>query len=424
MNLPRSFGPIAAVLLAALFAAVPTHAQWLQWGGPHRDFQCDAAGLANEWPADGPRQVWSRPITYAHSAIVVDADRLYTMCRRDDQDVVMCLKTDTGETVWETAYDASTRPNMMLEFGPGPHSTPLVVGDRLFTIGAMTQMHCFDKNTGKILWSHDLNQEYQTSYLGRGYGASPVAYRDLVIVVTGARGTTAGLTAFKQDTGEIAWQSDPFTGGYPTPILARINDEDHLLIALGMTRAGLDPATGKTRWSTTVDQQSAGMMATPLFVPPNQIFYTAAYGGGSRLLEIKRVDGEYQAEERWHSRKMKVQHGTVVRIDDHIYGSSGDFGPAYLLALNLADGSIDWRERGFAKSTVLAADGKLIILDERGNLALATATPEKLTVHSRVKLLEERAWTVPTLVGQRLYLRDYNKIMCLDLGPATADQAG
>jgi hypothetical protein len=121
-------------------------------------------------------------------------------------------------------------------------------------------------------------------------------------------------------------------------------------------------------------------------------------------------------EELWYSRKMRLHHGNAVRIGDYIYGSSGDFGPAFFMAMNIKTGKVAWRERGFKKATCVYADGKLIILDEDGELTLATATPGGLTVHAKCKVAERYAWAAPTLVGKTLYIRDRQHIMALDLG--------
>ncbi len=411
---------VLALVLVTGGCATPAPGQWLQWGGPQRNFVCDSTGLADQWPEDGPRVVWRRDITSGHSAIAVDGGRIYTMCRRDDQDVVIALSADTGKPAWETAYDAPTKPDMLLDFGPGPHATPLIVGDRVFTIGGMAQFHCLDKKTGEILWAHDLMEEMGTSHLQRGYGASPIAYGDTVIVLVGGRrgDFDAGVAAFKQDTGEIVWKSEKFSGGYPTPLVVQFNGEDHLILALRNERIGLDPAGGETRWKTTVDMQSAGTMATPVWIPPDRFCCSAGYGGGSRLFQLTTDAGEHAATELWHTLKMKIHHANVIQIDDFVVGSSGDFGPAFMMALDLETGKPLWRQRGFAKSTLLLADGKLIILDEQGNLALATATRAGLEIHSKVKVLQELSWTAPTLVGTRLYLRDHHTIMCLDLSAA------
>ncbi|MBU0638393.1 MAG: PQQ-like beta-propeller repeat protein [Planctomycetes bacterium] len=412
----------AVLVLCMAWWAAPAQAQWPQWGGPNRDFSCDVTGLAEKWPEAGPAQIWSREIGGGHSSIVVDDGVLYTMCRRDDQDAVLALNAADGKTVWETRYDAPTKPGMQLDFGAGPHSTPLVVGERVFTIGAMTHFHCLDKRTGKILWKHDLAEEMNTSELGRGYGASPFAYNDTVIVVVGPRRpseSAPGIAAFNQETGEIVWTCPGFGCGYASPILAKFNGEDHLIVALGADRAGLDPATGKVRWRTQVDFQEYGIMATPLWIEPDLIFFSAGYGGGTRLFRLSVKAGEYQVEDLWYYRKMQIVHGTMARIGDYVYGSShGSFGPAFMMAIDLRTGKPAWRKRGLTKSNLLYADGKFIILDEEGNLVLATATPEDFEIHARAKVLERLAWTCPTLVGTRLYLRDHRTIKCLDLGAA------
>jgi outer membrane protein assembly factor BamB len=412
----------AAALFVLTGAPAPFSAsEWTRWGGPHADFTCDAGKLAPQWNEGGPPEIWSREIGPGHSGILYDGGTVYTMYRRDDSDVVLAADADTGETVWEHAYAAPPAPGMLHDFGVGPHSTPLIVGNRLFTVGAMTHFNGFDKKTGEVLWSRNLHEDLGVSHLLRGYGSSPIAYEDLVILSVGPdRGAEepAGLAAFDQKTGEVVWKSEPLSPGYPTPLLVELEGREILVGCLGITRFVLDPATGKTLWKTQVDRQSGSIITSPLWIPPNKVFFSAGHGGGSRLFRIDRSEDQaYSAEELWYYNKLRIMHGNAVRIDDHVYGSSGDLGPAYLMAVDLTDGSLAWRARGFAKATLLLAGDRLIILDEDGNLALATATPEKLEVHSRAKVLEKFAWTVPTLVGSRLYVRDERTLKCLDLGP-------
>lgn len=411
----RSTAPGWLAAAAGWVLAGPAAAQWTQWGGPERNFVSAPVVLADNWPEAGPRKLWSREIGPGHSSILVDGKRLYTMCRRGDQDVVLALNAETGETVWEYAYDAPPKPDMQLEFGPGPHSTPLIVGDRLYTVGATVRFHCLDKHSGKVIWQHDLMKELGASHLGRGYGASPLAWRDTVILSVG--GPEVGLAAFKQDSGEVVWKSEPMRGGYPSPIIATIAGRPQVIVALAAVRAGLDPDTGATLWKTTVDQQLAAIMSTPIFVAPDKVFFTCAYGGGSQLFQIREEGGAFMPELLWHSKRLKVQHGNAVRVGDIVVGSSGDFGPAFLMAVSLADGEMVWRERGFAKATLLLAGERMLILDEEGDLALATPSREGLTIHARAKLLAAKSWTVPTLVGTTLYLRDNKTIAAVDLAP-------
>ena len=79
-------------------------------------------------------------------------------------------------------------------------------------------------------------------------------------------------------------------------------------------------------------------------------------------------------------------------------------------------GVTKWHQRGFAKAQLVSADGKLILTDEDGALAICRATPEKFEVLSRSSVLESVAWTTPTLAGTHLYLRDRKTIAAFDMG--------
>ncbi|MEW6251225.1 MAG: PQQ-binding-like beta-propeller repeat protein [Planctomycetota bacterium] len=415
---------LLGMLITSLLAIVPQAPAadtWLQWGGANRDFTVADPGLAEAWPAEGPRVVWSGEIEAGHSSIVTDGKTLYTMCRRDEQDAVVAFNAETGEKLWETRYDAPTKPDMQLEFGAGPHSTPLIVGERLFTLGGMVHFHCLDRATGKVLWAHNLMDELGAAHCGRGYGASPFAYKDLVIV--GCGGGDVGVAAFRQDTGEIAWKSEKFRPGYPSPVLAQVSGEEHLIYALSAERMALDPATGQTRWKTTVDRQLAGIMSSPLWVGPDSVLFSCAYGGGTQLFRIGRKDDAYAAEEVWFNNKLKVMHGTLVRIGEHVFGSSGDFGPAFMMCVHLPTGKLLWRDRTFAKATLLAVGDKLLILDAEGRLALARPTAEKLNVLVQTQVLKSPSFTSPTLVGARLYLRDHHTIKALELPVAAGSKS-
>jgi hypothetical protein len=113
---------------------------------------------------------------------------------------------------------------------------------------------------------------------------------------------------------------------------------------------------------------------------------------------------------------MRVHIGTVIRLNDFVVGSSGDFGPCPTVAVDTKSGTVLWQNRDFARSTFLHADGKLIIMDEDGTLGLATATRQGLQVLARTSLLANKAWTTPTLVGTKLYVRDRKQMMAVDLG--------
>ena len=120
-------------------------------------------------------------------------------------------------------------------------------------------------------------------------------------------------------------------------------------------------------------------------------------------------------KELWASRRMRVHHTTMIRLGDLVFGSSGDFGPAPMTAIDVQTGNTVWQDRSFPKANFVYADGKVVLLDEDGVLALVTFSPQGMKVISKTNLLTHLSWTPPTLAGTKLYIRDRKTILALDL---------
>lgn len=412
MQIRLSFG-VTLLLLIAGSATAQTQG-WPQWGGPNRNFKSDATGLSGSWPATGPRQIWSRELGEGYSAIVAAGGTLYTMYRKGEDEIVIALDAQNGKTVWEYRYPAPFLKGMDMGNGPGPHATPLVVGDLLFTAGVNSKIHCLDRRTGKLAWSHDLWGEFKGTFIDTGYSASPIAYQDNIIVTVG--GTGQALMAFDQKSGRLAWKGLDFAASPSSPTLINLGGQDQLVVFMAKQVIGADPQNGNLLWSHPHVTDWDLNISTPVWGEDNLLFLSSAYGVGSRVLQLTRSDSRTTVKELWYNPRVRVHKDPAIRVGDFVYASSGDFGPAPLTSVNVKTGQIAWQDRSFAKASLVYADGKFIILDEDGNLGLASVSPSGLKVHSKVALLERQAWTVPTLIGTRLYVRDRKKMLALDLG--------
>ena len=423
-------------------AGLPLHAQWPQWGGPTRDFHSTATGLADTWPAGGPPVIWSRTLGTGHSAITVDDGRLFTLARAGNgraklgpwsaEEAVMALDAKTGATIWEHRYPARTGYEDF-SFGPGPHATPLVVGDRVFTVGTNQQLFAFDKRTGKVIWSHDFVKEFKSPELllrpnvKTGYGCSPIAFGDTIICSVGGPGQS--VMAFRQSDGAVVWKSGDFLTSAAAPILIEMDGRPQAVFLAGGMIAGLDPSNGKILWAHPHDPGNDLNCGTPLFGPDNVLFMSSAYQAGSRAIRlVPRGNQLIDTEELWFTNRVRFMFLSSIRIGDFVYGTTGDFGPAFLTALNVKTGESPWQVRGFARASLVAADGKVIVMNEDGDLALARLSPTGAEILSRAKVFDTTTWTAPTLVGTTLYARDREKIVALDLGakggtPATTPAA-
>jgi outer membrane protein assembly factor BamB len=412
--------------------SAPPSPSWLGWGGPRHNFTSDTKGLANTWPPEGPKRLWSRPLGEGHSSIIGEGGkggRLYTMYRPTTgirntwktEEVVIALDAASGKTIWEYRYPASL-DTMNFSRGAGPHSTPLIAGNRLFAASTDKQFFALDKLTGKLLWSHNFVKEYNALpnqmrwAVKPGYSTSPIAYKDMVITAVGA--PDHGVMAFRQDDGRVVWSAGNFSDIAPaSPLIITLEGEEQLIVTSGDGMHGYDPNTGKPIWEYLFPTKAGVNISSPVWCPDDRLlFVSCAYDGGSRVLQLIKSSGRTEAKELWFSNKMRVHFGNVLRIGDFFFGSSGDFGPSFLTAINARTGQVAWQDRSFAKVSFVAADGKVILLDEDGNLGLVTMSPEGLKILARAPVATATSWTVPTLIGTTLYLRDRVNVLALGVG--------
>ncbi len=402
-----------AVLIFVFQMVLPANAQWTQYGGSNHGFKAKTPPLANSWPTEGPRKLWNRELGDGFSTIIVDNSRLYTMYRANEKEIVICMSAENGETVWEYAYDSMPLKDHWDNYGRGPRATPLLVDGLIYSIGVAGMMHCLDAKDGSLKWSHDLVSEFSANVLWGGYSSSPIEHEGKIIVLSG--GQDQSVIAFDKTTGAVVWKSLSFSNSYSTPVVLRIHGEDQIVALTETHVIGVDPFDGKLLWEIRVAEKKRENAPMPILIAKNTIMITARKLG-TRSIRVSKRDGKFEAAEIWSTKKIAVYHGSIVLVDDHIYTSTGANPPRFIAALNIKTGKVAWRKRGFGRSSVVYGDGKLFILDANGDLALATATPDDLVIHSKVKMLENFAWASPTLAGRTLYLRDRKRIMALDVG--------
>ena len=422
---------VVLLVLCSLTIAIGTKAQeattWSQWGGPHRNFITDATGLADSWPESGPPVQWSRTLGTGHSAIISGGDRLYTMYRVgngqgregpwESEETVVALNAQTGETLWEYTYPSKLEDT---SFGSGPHATPLLVDNRVFTGGTNKQLYAFDAVSGEVLWSHDLVADFNAPPLlirprvKSGYGCSPLAYKDTVICSVGGPGQS--VMAFRQMHGRAVWAGGDFLVSEAPPVLIDVSGQTQLVVFGGGTVNGMDPDDGTVLWTHPHDPGNDFNFMVPIWGEDNILFVSSGYKTGSRALRLTREDNLTTVEELWLDPQLQFMFLNPLRIGDYIYGTDGTFGPSFVTGVDVRTGQTLWQERGFARGSMLYADGKVILMDEDGDLALTRMTPDGMTVLGRTTIFQSTSWSAPTLVGTTLYVRDREKIMALDLG--------
>ena len=413
---------VTLALTCAVASTTPqaqeTYPSWPQWGGPTRDFHVASDALARSWPSGSPRELWRRPLGEGYSAVLVEGQTLVTMYRHNDNEIIIGLDANTGETRWEYSYEAPLAHDGYFDIwlnaaGPGPYSSPLIAEGIVYAVGVNGHFHAVDAQTGALRWSHNLVELFGlVDY--NAFASSAVAYDGTVILPMG--GSDHGVVAFDGETGAVVWGSESFPLGPGSPRLIHLNGEDQLVVWGQQEVVGLDPRDGGRLWNQPHANDLGLNLSMPVWSSQQRLFISSAYNGGSRMIQLQSDRTGTTVQELWHTNRTRLHFSNAIEIGNLVIGSSGDFGPAFLTALNSATGEEVWRERSFARAHLLYADEVIVLVDEDGELAIASVSADGIEVHARTSLLEENAWTPPSLVGTTLYVRDRHEIMALDLG--------
>jgi outer membrane protein assembly factor BamB len=398
---------LAAALPGAALAEDAAHAgrDWPQFRGAERSGRAAAGDLARSWPESGPRVAWRRPLGPGFSGVSVAAGGAYVLFGAGDKEFAARLDPATGAEVWR----AEIGPLFEEQFGNGPRSTPAVAGGRVYAFSSTGFLHALDAATGGKLWSIDA-KEHGARVPMRGFCPSPLVEGDLVVLEVGA-GPGKGVLALDQATGAVRWSARDTPGGYSSPIAVTIDGVHQLVFVhtAGREIVSLLP-DGAIHWTHPWEP---GAIAMPVFVPPNRILVSASADVGALMLEVGRGDdGKPRVAEVWRSRLLKNHFSSSVHVDGYIYG----FDMGTLRCLDAATGESKWAHRGLGVGSLIAADGLLFVLGDRGRLVLVEATPEQYRELGSLQVFESRTWTAPALADGRLYLRDHEELVCVEVG--------
>lgn len=399
---------------AGVSASAPAQGAWPQFLGPDRNGISPETGLLEQWPPKGPPVIWRKPGGVGMSGLAIRDGRLVTLVQHEEKQWVTVLNADTGETVWQTPVAPEYRNAM----GNGPRATPAIAGDQVFVFTGEGILASLDFHQGKLLWSHPTVKEFSGKEAEYGMACSPLIVDDLVVVTVGAPSAT--LVAFETKTGKKKWAAGSDPAGYSSPALLNVGGRRQIVSFTGSSAIGVVPETGKLLWRYPYETNYECNIATPLDVQ-GRVFLSAGENHGSVLLALKPQGSMIDVAPVWESlgtgSVLRNEWQTSLLIGGYLYGMDnvGGAGPiTHLTCVEAATGKRQWQQLRFGKGNLIAADGKLFITTMKGELVVARASPEKYDELGRVTLLGSTR-QAPALSQGRLYLRDDQEILCVDV---------
>ncbi|MGB7323763.1 MAG: PQQ-binding-like beta-propeller repeat protein [Rubripirellula sp.] len=389
---------------------------WPQLYGPSRNSVAATQAVNLAWGPDGPKQRWSLSIGTGYGSPVVAGNRLVFNHRIDDEEIVQCVDTESGETIWQFRYPTTFVCDV--EYSNGPYSTPVIDGDRVFAVGGQGQFFCLSLDSGAIIWSRVLHKEYEMKDGIFPVGASPMVIGDRVIFDVGAEDHGVGILAMDRNDGADIWQSGDAPAGYCAPVAATIHGQSFVFVMTHLGLTSLDPETGLADWS--VSHYSRAPMSfnavTPL-VSDNKVLIVTGPGPGAVCLQI---NPDRTQQELWRDRRViDCQYNTLMPVgSDVIAFTSAGQGGAELRSVDLATGKLNWKYHSLLRrGQGLVVNGSLVLVGERGHLAsvIPTATEANVLAFTAAPIMTEPCFAPPALAGKHLFVRDGERLTCFDL---------
>jgi outer membrane protein assembly factor BamB len=401
-----SWGALGAL---CFLAAVAPAADWPQWRGPGRDGQVPGFSAPETWPKQLQRQ-WKVNVGQGHASPVVSGDRVFLFSRMKDDEVVRALALADGKEIWRESYAAEFQPSpYALGHGKGPKATPVVAGDKLYTLGIDSILTCWDAASGKRLWQKEHARRFKKiSPLYYGMAASPLVHGELLLAFVGRHGEGA-LRALDRKTGEARWEWGGDGPGYASALVAEIGGTPQVITQSQSACVGISAADGSLLWTLPLKTEYDQNIVTPVVAGGLVIFAgldhpTAAY-------RLKAGDGKWTPEKAWENEAVTMYMSSPVVAGDRLVGLSNKK-KGQFFSLNLADGKTLWTSDGRMgeNAALLAAGDTVLALTTNSELLVFPASAGKFEPLARYKVADKPTWAHPAVVGRQVLIKDADSV--------------
>ncbi|MBL8822138.1 MAG: PQQ-like beta-propeller repeat protein [Planctomycetia bacterium] len=416
---------------------------WPQWMGPNRDGRWNETSTIDQFPAEGAKILWRKPLAGGYAGPAVANGKVYVFdyvrgegklgnspnvrAKFNGQERLLCLDAKTGEKLWEYKYACPYE----ISYASGPRCTPTVIDGLVYVLGAEGTLSCRDANTGSAVWSKELKKEYNTKSPTWGFCSHPLVDGEKLICGVGGEGST--LVAFDRKTGKELWKSvTAKEQGYCPPVIYTVGNTRQLIHWNAENITSLDPETGKEYWSEKlVPQYDMSIMSPRL---EGNYLFAGGIGFVSACLELDT--SKPAAKVLWKGdRNSSVcpVNSTPIIENGLIYGIDQ---PGQLRCVELKTGKRLWEayEPTTGKksgrptnsgTTFLVKNGdKFFLFSETGHLIIAKLSPNGYEELSRAKILEptnecfgrDVVWSHPAFADKCCFARNDKEIVCVSLG--------
>lgn len=395
-------------------------AEWTQFRGSEDGVSTDR-GIPTTWSAtenlawktEMPGPGTSSPVFFGDQILITcytgyNVPGSETGEQTDLRRHLLGLDRKTGKIRWNTPVKAMLPEQDKIRDGHGyASSTPAVDSRRIYCFFGKSGVFAFD-HKGKQLWQADVGDGLH----GWGSASSSVLYEDLVIV--NASVESESLIAFDAATGKERWRVRKIRETWTTPVIVtNTAGEPELVVAMQGKVLGLDPQSGKERWTCAND---ITWYIVPTVVSEDGVIY--GLGGRSGVASFAiRTGGEgdvTQSHRLWTAKKGSNVSSPVMH-EGRLYFMNDSSGIAYCLDAKTGDIVYEARvprpDQIYA-STLLVGD-RLFYVGRGGKTFVVAAKPEFELLATNDLNDRSLFHASPVATDGRLFIRSDKALYCL-----------
>ena len=377
----------------AMHALLPgTEAEWPGFRGELRNSTIEGTMIETDWSVKPPAEVWRRQVGPGCGSFAVHGPHLFTQEQQGEEEVVSCYDLKGGTPIWKYKYQARFWDS---HAGAGPRSTPTLSEGRVYSLGATGILNVLDALDGSLIWSVDATADAAVEVPGWGFVSSPLVHDNVVLVAISGK-----LVAYDIHTGKTLWFGNEGGESYSSPQLFTIGGVEQVLMMSARGVTSYQASDGKVLWDYPLE---GVRIVQPALCANGDLLIDVGGAKGLQRISVTLDSGKWIFREHWKSTRLKPNFNDFIVHKGHAYGFEG---PA-LACLDLEDGQRKWKAGRYGGQILLLADQDLlIVLTEKGELALVEAIPERHSELAHFPAIEGKTWNHPVMTGELLLVRN------------------
>lgn len=298
-----------------------------------------------------------------------------------------------------------------LDYGNSPRATPLVVGDSVIFFGAFGDLTCVQISDGEVRWHLNLKSLFKPDEeLPWGYCGSPLLVDDKLIINPGA--TDASVVAVNPQDGSIVWKSPGLNAAYGSFIAGSFGGRHQIVGHDSRSIGGWDIGSGKRLWTITPPFGGEFNVPTPIRLDDGRLLVSTEQNG-TRIFEFNPI-GEAKPEPVAQNTQLTPDMSSPVIVGNFAFCVN-----KFLYCLDIQNGLKErWRLRDNALSayaSIIASQDRLLVVGDGELLLFDTNGDKNIIARQRIFDANDRLYSFPALVGNRLYIRGESRLRCIEL---------